>query len=160
MPALEKDKVLANLTALCEKAAEGTGIEIAEIQVRGGGSARLLRVYIDKPGGVTHGDCELISTRFGALLDETDAMPGESYTLEVSSPGVERSLTRPRDFERAVGQKVKLLFHEPLAGKQRMEGKLTGFTGTALELETEPGSRAQIPLDQIRKANLKFEWRS
>jgi ribosome maturation factor RimP len=55
---------------------------------------------------------------------------------------------------------VKLLFHEPFAGKQRLEGKLTGFTGDALELEIEPGSQSRIPLDQIRKANLKFEWRS
>jgi ribosome maturation factor RimP len=160
MPALEKDRVLANITLLGEQAAEGTGIEIVEIQLRGGGSARLLRVYIDKPGGVTHGDCELISTRIGALLDETDALPGDSYTLEVSSPGIERNLTKPRDFERAVGQKIKLLFHEPLAGKQRLEGTLTAFSGDALELEIEPGSRSRIPLDQIRKANLKFEWRS
>jgi ribosome maturation factor RimP len=160
MPALEKDRVLANITVLGEQAAEGTGIEIVEIQLRGGGSARLLRVYIDKPGGVTHTDCELISARFGALLDETDAVPGDSYTLEVSSPGVERNLTKPRDFERAIGQKVKLLFHEPFAGKQRLEGKLTGFSGDALELEIEPGSQSRIPLDQIRKANLKFEWRS
>ena len=76
------------------------------------GKNRLVRVYIDKPGGVTHGDCELISHKLGELLDEQDAVLGASlgdgYTLEVSSPGIERRLSKPRDFEKAVGQKIKL----------------------------------------------------
>src|SRR5436190_5276748 len=100
MPALEQTGVLQRITQLGEQAAADTGIEIAEIQLRGAGKARLLRVYIDRPGGVTHADCELISTRLGKLLDEEDAVPGESYTLEVSSPGLKRKLSKPRDFER------------------------------------------------------------
>ncbi len=158
MPALEKDELLARLNILGEQAASGTGIDIAEIELRGGGKARLLRVYIDKPGGVTHQDCQLISTRLGALLDEEDTIPGEGYTLEVSSPGVDRALKKPRDFERVVGKKVKVALREPIAGQRWLEGMLAAFADDTLEIETAPSERLRIPLDQVQKANLKFEW--
>ena len=108
MTVVEQSGLTGKIAALGERAALGTGIEIAEIQVRGAGNARLVRVYIDKPEGVTHGDCELISERLGKLLDEEDVIPDGSYTLEVSSPGVERKLSKPRDFERVVGKKIWL----------------------------------------------------
>ena len=159
MPAVERTGLLEKITSLGEQAALGTGIEIVEVQLRGAGKARLLRVFIDKPEGVTHGDCELISQRFGELLDAQDAIPGEEgYTLEVSSPGVERKLSKPRDFERVVGQKVRLALREPLEGQQRWEGKLTGFADGSLTLEVSPDHTIRIPLEQVQKANLKFEW--
>lgn len=158
MPAVEKPELLTKITELGERAAAGSGIEIVEVQMRGAGKSRLLRVYIDKPGGVTHGDCELISERLGHLLDQEDAVPGDSYTLEVSSPGVERKLSRPRDFERVVGQKVRIAIREPIQGQTRFEGKLAGFAGGTLDLETAPGHLIRVPLDQVLKANLKFEW--
>jgi ribosome maturation factor RimP len=158
MPSVEKVELLQHLTTLGEEAARGTGIEILEVQLRGSGKARLLRVYIDKPGGVTHGDCELISNRFGALLDAEDAIPGEGYTLEVSSPGVERPLSKSRDFERVVGQKVRLLLQQPLQGQTRWEGRLDRVADGMLELEIAPGERLRVPLEQVQKANLKFEW--
>jgi ribosome maturation factor RimP len=154
----EKTEIVTRLTQLGEQAALGTPIEIVEIQLRGAGKARLLRVYIDKPGGVTHGDCELISERLGKLLDQEDAIPGDSYTLEVSSPGVERKLIRPRDFERAVGQKIRLAVRDAIEGQTRFEGKLTGFAAGTLEVEIVPDHLVRIPLDQVQKANLKFEW--
>ena len=158
MPALEKPELLTKLTELGDRAAAGTGIEIVEIQLRGAGKSRLLRVYIDKPGGVTHGDCELISERFGSLLDQEDAIPGDSYTLEVSSPGVERKLSRPRDFERVIGQKVRIAVRTAIEGQTRFEGTLTGFSDQTLEIEIAPRRSVQIPLNQVQKANLKFEW--
>ncbi|MGC2660259.1 MAG: ribosome maturation factor RimP [Bryobacteraceae bacterium] len=158
MPAVEKAGLIQRLTELGEQAAQGSGIEVVEVDLRGAGKARLLRVYIDKPGGVTHGDCEFISQRLGELIDREDAVPGDSYTLEVSSPGVERKLSKPRDFERVVGQKVRLLVHEPVEGQLRWEGTLAGISGSLLTLEVEPSNLLQIPLDKVRKANLKFEW--
>jgi ribosome maturation factor RimP len=158
MPAIEKAGVVQRISELCEQVVRGTDLEIVEVDLRGGGKARLLRVYIDKPGGVTHGDCELVSERLGALLDETDAVPGDSYTLEVSSPGVDRKLIKARDFERVVGQKIRLTVREPIAGQVRFEGKLAGFAQGLLELETQPGTLIHIPLEQVQKANLKFEW--
>ena len=72
-------------------------------------------IFIDKPEGVTHADCEMISQNVGTILDVEDVIPGAHYTLEVSSPGVERKLTKPRDFERFVGKKVKVALREPIA---------------------------------------------
>ncbi len=158
MPAAETTEIVNRITELGEKSALGTPIEIVEVELRGAGKARLLRVYIDKPGGVTHGDCELISERLGRLLDEEDAVPSDSYTLEVSSPGLERRLTRPRDFERVVGQRIRLTVRNPIEGQTRFEGKLTGFAGGTLEMETAPQHLVRVPLDQVHKANLKFEW--
>jgi ribosome maturation factor RimP len=158
MPAVEKTGLIERLTELGEQAAAGTSIEIAEVELRGAGKARLLRLYIDKPGGVTHGDCELISQRMSRLLDEQDAMPGESYTLEVSSPGVERKLSKPRDFERVVGQRIRLSAREPVEGQVHFEGKLAGFSGEMLEVEVSPGRLIKIPLADVQRAKLKFEW--
>jgi ribosome maturation factor RimP len=158
MPALEQTGLLQRITQLGEQAAADTGIEIADIQLRGAGKARLLRVYIDRPGGVTHADCELISAKLGQLLDDEDAVPGESYTLEVSSPGLERKLSKPRDFERVVGQKIRVGVQEPIEGQTRFEGKLSRFADEVLEVETGPGHTVRVPLRQVQKANLKFEW--
>lgn len=158
MPAVEKSGLIERITALGEQAAAGTSIEIAEVQLKGAGKARLLRVYIDRPGGVTHGDCELISQKLGQLLDEEDAIPGDSYTLEVSSPGVERTLSKARDFERVVGQKIRLAVREPIDGQTRFEGKLAEVAAGALQLEISPGRLLRIPLERVQKANLKFEW--
>jgi ribosome maturation factor RimP len=158
MPAVEQKELLNRITELGEHAARGTPIEIVEIQLKGAGKSRLLRVYIDKPGGVTHGDCEIISERLGNLLDQDDTIPGDSYTLEVSSPGVERKLSRPRDFERVVGQKVRVATREPIEGSKRFEGKLAAFDSETLELELTPDHLVRVPLDQVEKANLKFEW--
>ena len=158
MPVFETDQLLAAITTLSDQAAAGTGIEIADVQLRGAGKARLLRVYIDKPSGVTHGDCQLISERLGNLLDEQDVMPPDSYTLEVSSPGVERILKRPRDFERVVGQTIKVSLRDTVDGLKRLEGKLLGVKSGAIQVEIESGKVLQVDLAQIQKANLKFQW--
>lgn len=158
MPSIQDTAILDRITALAETAAAGTDIELLEVQLRGGGKARLLRIYIDKAGGVTHADCELISERLGNLLDEEDVIPGDSYTLEVSSPGAERRLSRPRDFERVVGQKIRVSLREPIEGVKSCEGKLSGVEGETLALEIVPGQVIRVPLAQVQKANLKFEW--
>ena len=158
MAAVENKELLERITELGERSAMGTDIEIAEIQLKGGGNARLLRVYIDKPGGITHGDCELISERLGKLLDEEDPIPENSYTLEVSSPGIERRLSKPRDFERVVGQKIRLAVQPPGESRRQLEGRLAQFANGALEVEVPPGNLVRIPLETVQKANLKFEW--
>ncbi len=160
MSVMEREELLGTLTALCEQAAAGTGIEIVDVELRGSGNARLLRVYIDKPkpAGVSHGDCELISERLGTLLDEREVMAENSYTLEVSSPGVERPLKKPRDFERALGQAIKLSLKQPVDNQKRLEGKLAGISEGVLEIETAPGRNLRVDLAQVQKANLKFQW--
>jgi ribosome maturation factor RimP len=158
MAVLEQSGLTEKIASLGERAALGTGIEIAETQVRGAGNARLVRVYIDKPEGVTHGDCELISEKLGKLLDEEDVVPDGSYTLEVSSPGIERKLSKPRDFERVVGRKIWLAFERPGESRTSLEGTLTNFANGTLELEVASDKTIQIPLELVQKAKLKFEW--
>jgi ribosome maturation factor RimP len=158
MAVVEQNGLMERLTGLGERAATGTDIEMVDIQLRGAGKARLLRVYIDKPGGVTHEDCALISERLGKLLDEDDVIPDDSYTLEVSSPGVERKLSKPRDFERAVGQTVRLAVQEPGQPRTSLTGKLAEVANGTLALEVGPGNVLHVPLEQVQKANLKFEW--
>jgi ribosome maturation factor RimP len=158
MPSLANAELEQRLTQLSERAAAGSEIELVAVELRGGGKARLLRVYIDKPGGVTHADCELISQRLSQLLDEEDAMPDDSYTLEVSSPGIDRALKKTRDFERVLGRKIRLALRQPLADGARFEGKLLAVAGETITVETASGDQVQVPLVQIQKANLKFEW--
>ena len=113
---------------------------------------------IDKPSGVTHADCERISHEAGDILDAEDVIPGGAYTLEVSSPGVERKLSKPADFQRFIGQKAKIVLHEPVENQKSWIGTLAALEGNVVTLEPSAGKTVQFALDQVEKANLKFEW--
>src|SRR4051794_11255652 len=153
-----KDVIAAKITEIVERAGQPEGIEAVEVQLLGGGKARLVRIYIDKPAGVTHEDCESISRQVGDILDAEDVIPGEGYTLEVSSPGVERKLTKPADYQRFLGQKAKVVLHEPVENQRSWIGTLAAFEGNVVTLEPAPGKAVRFALDQVEKANLKFEW--
>jgi ribosome maturation factor RimP len=149
--------ILSKIEAIAERVAEPEGIEIVEIELKGGGKNRFLRISIDKPEGVTHGDCELISHQVGTILDVEDVVPG-AYTLEVSSPGVERKLQKYKDFERFIGKKIKAILREPVENSRRWEGTLASCADGLINLEVAEGKTIQFPFDQVEKANLKFEW--
>jgi ribosome maturation factor RimP len=153
-----KEGMVERITAIVQRVAEAEGIEVVEVQMLGGGKARMLRIFIDKPAGVSHADCEFISQQVGTILDVEDVVPGGGYTLEVSSPGLERKLSKPRDFERFVGQKAKVVLREPVENQRRWEGKLAGFSEGVVALEPSAGKVIHFPLTQVEKANLKFEW--
>lgn len=155
---MNREEIIARVREAAERVAESEGMEVVEVELHGSGRRRVLRVYIDKPGGVSHRDCEIVSEQLGVILDVEDLVPGGSYTLEVSSPGVERKLVRPRDYERFVGQKIKLVLREPVEEQRYWEGVLAAFADGVVTLEPRPGRRLQVPLEQIERANLKFEW--
>lgn len=155
---MNREEIIARVREAAERVAESEGMEVVEVELHGSGRRRVLRVYIDKPGGVSHRDCEIVSEQLGVILDVEDLVPGGSYTLEVSSPGVERKLVRPRDYERFVGQKIKLVLREPVEEQRYWEGVLAAFADGVVTLEPRPGLRLQVPLEQIERANLKFEW--
>jgi ribosome maturation factor RimP len=157
MPAVENKELLGKLTEIGELAARNTGVEVAEVQLRGAGRSRLLRVYIDKPGGVTHHDCEIISQRISQILDEQNIMPEESYTLEVSSLGLERKLSSRRDFERVIGQTISLTSREKDESSRHFEGKLLRVDGDQLQVELLYGDVREFSLQHLQKAKLKFE---
>ena len=110
------------------------------------------------PQGVTLADCEFISQHVGTILDVEDVIPGAGYRLEVSSPGVERKLTKAREFERFVGHKVKVVLRQPVENQRHLTGTLKSFAAGVITLEPGPGKSVQFPLEQVEKANLKFEW--
>ena len=152
------DAIAARVTEIAERVGQSEGIEIVEVRLLGGGKGRVLRIVIDKPTGVSHGDCEFISQQVGTILDVEDVIPGSRYTLEVSSPGVERALTKPRDFERFVGRKARVTLREPVENRRQWEGVLAGLSGDVVTLEPTPGTSIRFALHQVEKANLRFDW--
>ncbi|MCL4401726.1 MAG: ribosome maturation factor RimP [Acidobacteria bacterium] len=153
-----KQPVITRIEEVARRVAESEGLELVEVELLGGGHNRLVRISIDKPNGVSHADCELVSQQVGTILDVEDVVPGGSYTLEVSSPGVERKLLRPQDYERFQGQKVKVILKEPIDNQSYWEGILAGMHDGLIRLDAEKGKTIQFRFDQIKKANLKFEW--
>src|SRR3984893_1407163 len=110
---MKRDDAISQIEAIAERVAAPAGIEIVEVELKGSGKHYLLRIYIDKPEGVTHADCELVSREMSAILDVEDPIPG-TYELEVSSPGVERPLLKLQDWQRFTGKKVKVVLKEPV----------------------------------------------
>ena len=157
MAAVQNNELIERISELCADATRSTGIEIADIQLRGAGKARLLRVFIDKAEGVTHADCELVSHNVSKLLDEQDVMPEESYTLEVSSLGVERKLSTERDFARVIGKPVAVTIRSS-DRSEHLEGKLVSVHAGQLGIEVRDGEIRQIPMEQVLRAKLKFSW--
>lgn len=150
---------------IAERVAASAGLEIVEIELRGGGKARRLRIVIDKPGGVTHEDCADLSREVGTILDVEDAVAGGSYTLEVSSPGLDRKLLKAADYERFAGSRVKLMTRQPVNGNRHFEGKLESFHDGRLMLDMTPvrkkakandgaPQKLEIELANVEKANL------
>jgi len=150
---------------IAERVAASSGLELVEVELRGSGKSRMLRVFLDKPAGVTHEDCARFSREFGTILDVEDVMPGGSYVLEVSSPGLDRKLSRAADFERFTGSKVKLMTREPVNGNRHFEGRLESFRDGRLTLDLSEARRKhrpkqdapqqlEIELANVEKANL------
>ena len=128
---------------MAESLLAGSGVELVDVEYIKE-KDRYLRVFIDKPEGIGIEDCQSLSERLEKLLDERDVIP-EQYILEVSSPGLDRVLKKPRDFERERGKQVDVSLYEPMDGEKLVVGTLAGFDGAALTLE----GREPIPKEKI-----------
>jgi ribosome maturation factor RimP len=153
-----RQEVTEKIRDIADRFARAADAEVVDIELLGGGKHRVLRIYIDKQPSVTLADCEAVSNGLEAVLDEQDLIPGGQYTLEVSSPGVERKLNGAKDFERVVGKKVKVVLREPVRNSSTCTGVLRAFAEDVLTLETAAGEATEIRLDNVKRANLKFEW--
>src|SRR6185312_343784 len=161
----------AHVRAIAERVAESSGLEVVEIEFLGGGKARTLRVFIEKNAegrraleqelataaasgervpspaswdqlaGVTHEDCANYSRELGTILDVEDAVPGAGYLLEVSSPGLDRKLVKPADFERFSGSRVKIMTREPVNGNRHFDGRLRSPRDGRIALEPHRASK-------------------
>jgi len=159
---MSKIDVVARVTELAEPLADSLGLELAEVEYRQEGRQMVLRLYIDRDGGVTLDDCSTVSRELAEILDVEDFIQGH-YNLEVSSPGLNRPLKKPSDFERYTGRLVKIRTFEPLAddaGNMRKTflGNLLGFSDSVVRLKLNEGQTASIPLGKVAKANLEFEF--
>jgi len=152
-----RQEVVSKIEEIAQRVAASDGLEVVEVEFKGGGRNQLLRILIDKPEGVTHADCEMVSQQVGTILDVEDVVAGH-YTLEVSSPGVERKLLKPNDYLRFQGKKVKIVLREPVENQRHWEGTLAGFDGGTVSLEVGAGRSLRFPLNYVERANLKFEW--
>ncbi len=150
---------------IAERVATTHGVEVVEVELKGSGKGRFLRIFIDKPEGVTHEDCANYSREISTVLDVEEAVPGGAYTLEVSSPGLDRKLLKPADWSRFQGSLVKLQTFEPVNNNRFFEGRLVTFENERITLDlNETGSKkkqkqqgtgtVEIPLSNVEKANL------
>jgi ribosome maturation factor RimP len=158
MTVASTEQIVARIAEIAHRVGDSEGIEIVDVEFLGSGRARVLRIVIDRPQGVSHSDCEFISHQVGTILDVEDVIPGDSYTLEVSSPGLERKLSKATDFEKFVGRKAKVVLREPVENQRHWEGKLAGISEGMVALEASTGKLVHFPFAQVQKANLKFEW--
>jgi ribosome maturation factor RimP len=144
---VDKERLLEILTP----AVAAMGYELADLDAHFGRRG-LLRLYIDREGGVTLDDCQRVSEQIGAVLDVEDPLPG-AYVLEVSSPGFDRRLRTRAHFERFIGEQARIELRDALGGRRNFLGKLAGVEGDEVLLEMD-GETWRLPLDEIAVARL------
>src|SRR5207253_3577276 len=171
---------LEKIRAAAERVARSEGLEVVDVEWKVG-KQRFLRVYIDRvpqqataandaetagvPVGdadpkISHADCERVSQQLSVILDVEELIEGPGYILEVSSPGLDRALKKPADFERFTGRLAKISTSEPIGDLKFFEGRLAGFADgkVRMELKGKEPRLVEIPLEGIRKANLVVEF--
>lgn len=147
--AAEAERIVSDLVAR-------EGMELVELVYRREPAGWVLRIVIDKEGGVTLQDCGAVSSLVGDVLDVKDIVPGR-YNLEVSSPGLNRPLRRQRDFARCVGQTVRVRTTRAIDGRRNFKGRLAEAGPEAVVLEVD-GVSHMVPLCLIDKANLEYDF--
>ena len=160
---------LEKIRDAAERVARSEGLEIVDVEWKIG-KQRFLRVYIDKvPTGaeandpypkISHADCQRVSQQLSVILDVEELIPGPGYILEVSSPGMDRELRKPADFERYKGRAAKISTTELVGDAKFFEGRLAGFADgkVRVELKGKEARTVEVPLEAIRKANLVVEF--
>ena len=141
---------------IAEKVAIDHGLEIVHTEVAGPDNKPIVRIFIDKPQGVTHEDCSGVSLQVGTVLDVEDFIHS-AYTLEVSSPGLERGLYKRADYERFSGKLARMKTQRPIEGQRNFRGRLLGLEGEDVMFEDRTSGRVRVPLDAIAKANLELD---
>ena len=147
---------LEKIREMAERVATSEGLHLVDVELKGGNSNPLLRIYIDKTEGVSHADCALVSEQLSAMLDVEDRFPGR-YTLEVSSPGLDRKLTKPSDFTYFVGRRARLVLKEAIGDQKVLEGRLAGFENGRVRLDLGEHGVQEFDFVNIRKAQLVVE---
>jgi len=158
---------LDRIQEAADRVARSLGLEIFDVEWKVG-KQRFLRVYIDRPpdaanpghlgngAGVSHSDCQAVSEQLSVILDVEDLVPGPSYTLEISSPGLDRKLIKPGDYGRFVGRLANIWLNDPVENQKYFQGRLAGYADGIVKL-TVRDREVAVPYAGIRKANLVVE---
>ena len=142
---------------IAERVATSEDFELVDVELHGRGAGAVLRIFLDKPGGISLQDCQTFSRQVGTILDVEGCITAR-YTLEVSSPGLDRKLIKPADYERFAGRKVKFLLRNIDPGRRRFQGLLLGLAEGKVRVQDEFGSAFDIAFEQIERANLVPEF--
>ncbi len=151
-----KAPVTQSVTELIEPGLLANGLELVDVEFKKEGKNWILRIYIDREGGVTLADCQKVSRLAGDII-EVEEVIEPVYTLEVSSPGLNRVLKKEKDFLKYSGKKIYVQCHAPMDGRKKFTGILTGFIDQSIHLEVD-GQHYTIPLNLVAKANLVIEF--
>ena len=156
---------LEKIRDAAERVARSEGLEIVDVEWKIG-KQRFLRVYIDRvPAGaeandpypkISHADCQRVSQQLSVILDVEDLVPGPSYILEISSPGLDRKLIKAADYERFAGRRAKIWLNEPVDGQKFLEARLAGYADGIVKLAIKD-REIVVPYSAIQKANLVVE---
>ncbi len=156
--------VVEQVRSAAIRVAASFGLEIFDVQFRREAPGMILRVLIDRPGpaaraeeSVSVEDCARVSRDLSAVLDVEDVVP-TAYTLEVSSPGLDRPLRRPEDYRRFAGRRAKVVMRERVDGQGFFKGRLGGVDGAEVVIEADDGRTHRVPLNLITRANLEVEF--
>jgi ribosome maturation factor RimP len=147
---------LEAIRQMAERVAVSEGLALVDVELKGARANQVLRVFIDKPGGVTHADCQLVSEQMSAMLDVEDLIPGH-YVLEISSPGLDRELRRESEYRHFTGRRARLALREPVGAQKVFEGRLAGCEAGRVRLDMGEQGVAEFELSNITKARLIVE---
>jgi ribosome maturation factor RimP len=151
-----QDSIVEKIDKIAAVAAKENGVEFVHTEISGTRRNSVVRIYIDKPEGVTIEDCTNVSHAVEAVMDADDFMPA-AYVLEVSSPGLERPLFTLADFERFAGKKAKVKTSEPIDGQANFGGRIVAVEASEIVFEDKSNGTVRIPFDKVVKANLKVD---
>jgi len=153
---MDSRSVAERVRDIAEQVAVDHGLELVHAEVAGPDGRPIVRVFIDKPGGITHEDCSEVSLHLGTVLDVEDFIHS-AYTLEVSSPGLERGLYKAADYERFAGSQAKIKVRTPVNGQRNFRGRIVGVDDQQVIFEDQTKGRVRLSIDGIVKANLEVD---
>ncbi|MBA3600008.1 MAG: ribosome maturation factor RimP [Acidobacteria bacterium] len=151
-----KHSIDERIREITVRTAEENGLEVVQVEIGGSTKNPTVRVFIDKPGGVTHENCSTVSRRIETLLDDEDFLP-PAYLLEVSSPGLERKLYNLKDFERFAGNLAKVKINQTVDGQKNFRGRIIGVEGEEIIFEDKTKGTVRFPYSAVAKANLEID---
>jgi ribosome maturation factor RimP len=153
---MDSRSVAERVRDIAEQVAVDHGLELVHAEVAGPDGHPIVRLFIDKPGGITHSDCSEMSLHLGTVLDVEDFIHA-AYTLEVSSPGLERGLYKRADYERFAGRQAKIKVRTPVGGQRNFRGRIIGVDEQHVIFEDQTSGRVKLSIDGIVKANLEVD---